>query len=200
MKARLFLQSANAKRMAAFDAGDIVGTMSQFLPTSKFIIVYPGDTPDVVVEGFDAIKELEEGFYGAILENFGKVHHQLGEWRWISISDKKAVGRVYCKLWLTDKSTGNWNQVDLTGKSGRFWMEVTHVKVSGEWKLESQTAFSEDWLIRIHIGRQIMLNTARGWYTLRYYVFKSDSVFFFIVWVPTSLISCLNHDGQYDQF
>lgn len=144
MQTRLSLRNANEKRMAAFDAGDIAGTMSMFLPTSKFIVVYPDDTPDLVMEGYDAIKELETGFMNAIAENFGKSYHEFGQWEWFSISEKKAVGRVYCKLWLTEKSTGKWNQVDLTGKSGRFWMEVIHVKVDGQWKLESQTAFSED--------------------------------------------------------
>ena len=52
--------------------------------------------------------------------------------------------KIYCKLWLTDKDTGAWEQKDLTGKSGCFWIELGHVKVENEWKLNLMIAHSED--------------------------------------------------------
>merc|ERR1711976_1001946 len=109
--------------MAAFDAAEMTGTMADFEREGKgkFIVKSP-NADDVVVEGFDAILDLEKQFTAAIVENFGKCFHELIEWKWEDLVETHATARCYTRLWLTDKATGNWNQQDLSGKSGRFWL------------------------------------------------------------------------------
>merc|ERR1711971_496339 len=143
METFLQLRALTVKRMEAFDAGDLKGCMEQFIDDSTFGICAP-DAEDVVISGFAAINELEEGFMRAISDNFGRSFHDIGEWRSESIGDDRASISCYFKLWLTDKESGDWHQQDLSGKSGRFWLVLKHVKVGSEWKLQSQTALSED--------------------------------------------------------
>jgi len=143
MQIRRQLREMNTKRMAAFDDKDIDGCMKDFLPKGQFIINSPNADP-VVMEGFEAIKGLEIAFKDGIAENFGQSYHELCLWKWESIEAESATCRVYTKLWLTNKATGEWMQQDLSGKSGRFWLVMNHVKVGEKWFLESQVAESED--------------------------------------------------------
>ena len=46
----------------------------------------------------------------AIAENFGSAYHEVVEWKWDSITDSTADVSAYIRLWLTDKTTGEWTQ------------------------------------------------------------------------------------------
>ena len=61
-------------------------------------------------KGFENIKAMEGGFMKAIAENFGSAYHEVVEWKWDSITDSTADVSVYLRLWLTDKTTGEWSQ------------------------------------------------------------------------------------------
>merc|ERR1712232_1129955 len=134
------------KRIADFDAGDVAGTMSGWAKEgSEFIVRYPNaSTPEVKVEGFEAIEGLERTFANLIKENFGSSWHELGQWKWLKMTDEEVDFSVYCRLWLTDKETKVWKQQDLSGKTGRFWMDCKHKKFGDEWKIITQVAISED--------------------------------------------------------
>merc|ERR1712159_255518 len=107
METRNLLRSMTEARMAAFDNTDISGTMHAFLEASRFVVKNV-DGDDLVVEGHEAIQGLEEAFMAGIKENFGKSYHELGQWKWETVGDDACTARVYCKLWLADKASGNW--------------------------------------------------------------------------------------------
>merc|ERR1712032_1738558 len=147
MALRQAIKAFTEKRIADFDAGDVEGTMEAWArddPT-LFKVTYPkAKKDDVVVEGFDAIHGLETTFANMIKDNFGKSWHELDQWKWTVIEPDEVNVSVYTRLWLTDKETGQWKQQDLSGLTGRFWMECKHKKVGDEWKIHSQVAYSMD--------------------------------------------------------
>ncbi|CAE8586967.1 unnamed protein product, partial [Polarella glacialis] len=99
------------------------------------------------LRGLRGHSELGDSIHGGG-DHFGESWVELGEWIWENIGEEAVTARVNCKLWLTDKATGKWEQKGMTGKSGRFWLVLDHVKVGEDWKLKCQTALSEDWVVK----------------------------------------------------